>query len=170
MIHKIKRHLRLGLFVQPIGQHVSGWRLTQRLGSPTDIDWLITLAKKTEQGKFDLYFVGDALATGMYRRPSTMARLEPLTMLSALAVNTSHIGLAATASTTFTDPFSLARSFSSLDHISRGNIRISAGLLPCAKTANCCYRARSTACGHHAWSYADCWPYSGSSTSVMETA
>lgn len=114
------RRLRLGLFVQPVGQHVSGWRLTEQLGDPTDIDWLITLAKKAEAGKFDLFFVGDALATSMYRLPSTMARLEPLTMLAALAVNTRRIGLAATASTTFSDPFTLARSFSSLDHISRG--------------------------------------------------
>lgn len=114
------RRLRLGLFVQPVGQHVSGWRLTQQLGDPTDIDWLITIAKKAEAGKFDLFFVGDALATSMYRLPSTMARLEPLTMLSALAVNTKRIGLAATASTTFSDPFTMARSFSSLDHISRG--------------------------------------------------
>ncbi|WP_337010297.1 LLM class flavin-dependent oxidoreductase [Pantoea sp. AS142] len=114
------RRLRLGLFVQPVGQHVSGWRLTEQLGDPTDIDWLITLAKKAEAGKFDLFFVGDALATSLYRLPSTMARLEPLTMLAALAVNTRRIGLAATASTTFSDPFTLARSFSSLDHISRG--------------------------------------------------
>lgn len=115
-----QRRIRLGLFVQPVGQHVSGWRLTEKLGDPTDIDWLITIAKKAEAGKFDLFFVGDALATSMYRLPSTMARLEPLTMLSALAVNTKRIGLAATASTTFSDPFTMARSFSSLDHISRG--------------------------------------------------
>jgi len=117
---KQQRRIRLGLFVQPVGQHVSGWRLTEKLGDPTDIDWLITIAKKAEAGKFDLFFVGDALATSMYRLPSTMARLEPLTMLSALAVNTKRIGLAATASTTFSDPFTMARSFSSLDHISRG--------------------------------------------------
>jgi len=115
-----QQRIRLGLFVQPVGQHVSGWRLTEKLGDPTDIDWLITIAKKAEAGKFDLFFVGDALATSMYRLPSTMARLEPLTMLSALAVNTKRIGLAATASTTFSDPFTMARSFSSLDHISRG--------------------------------------------------
>lgn len=112
--------LRLGLFVQPVGHHVSGWRLTEQLGAPTDIDWLITLAKKAEAGRFDLFFVGDALATSMYRLPSTMARLEPLTLLSALATHTKRIGLAATASTTFSDPFTLARAFSSLDHISRG--------------------------------------------------
>ncbi|MFZ4835268.1 LLM class flavin-dependent oxidoreductase [Rouxiella sp. Mn2063] len=115
-----QRRLRLGLFVQPVGHHVSGWRLTEQLGSPTDIDWLITIAKKAEAGTFDMFFIGDALATSMYRLPSTMARLEPLTLLSALAVNTRRIGLAATASTTFSDPFTMARSFSSLDHISRG--------------------------------------------------
>ncbi|WAT02395.1 LLM class flavin-dependent oxidoreductase [Rouxiella chamberiensis] len=114
------RQMRLGLFVQPLGHHVSGWRLTERLGSPTDIDWLISIAKKAEEGTFDMFFVGDALATNVHRLPSTMARLEPLTLLSAVAVNTKYIGLAATASTTFSDPFTLARSFSSLDHISRG--------------------------------------------------
>lgn len=114
------RKLRLGLFVQPLGHHVSGWRLTENLGSPTDIDWLTWIARKAEAGKFDMFFIGDALATSVYRLPSTMARLEPLTLLSALAVQTRHIGLAATASTTFSDPFNLARSFSSLDHISRG--------------------------------------------------
>lgn len=115
-----QRRLRLGLFVQPLGHHISGWRLTDNAGAPTDIDWLITRAKKAEAGTFDLFFVGDALATSMYRLPSTMARLEPLTLLSALAVHTRSIGLAATASTTFSDPFTLARSLSSLDHISRG--------------------------------------------------
>lgn len=114
------RKLRLGLFVQPLGHHVSGWRLTENLGSPTDIDWLTWIARKAEAGKFDMFFIGDALETSVYRLPSTMARLEPLTLLSALAVQTRHIGLAATASTTFSDPFNLARSFSSLDHISRG--------------------------------------------------
>jgi hypothetical protein len=48
------QRIRLGLFVQPVGQHVSGWRLTEKLGDPTDIDWLITIAKKAEAGKFDL--------------------------------------------------------------------------------------------------------------------
>lgn len=69
-----KNRLRLGLFVQPVGHHVSGWRLTEELGAPTDIDWLIRLAQKAEAGRFDLFFVGDALATSMYRLPSTMAR------------------------------------------------------------------------------------------------
>ncbi|MBF7681801.1 LLM class flavin-dependent oxidoreductase [Acinetobacter sp. B5B] len=120
MNQQTQKRLFLGLFVQPLGHHVSGWRLTENLNQPTDIDWLIQIAKKAEAGSFDLFFVGDALATSVHRLPSTMARLEPLTLLSALAVNTSRIGLAATASTTFSDPFTLARAFSSLDHISKG--------------------------------------------------
>ncbi len=114
------RQLRLGLFVQALGHHVGGWRAEGAKGSPTDIDWFTWIAKKAEEGKFDMFFVGDALATSVHRLPSTMSRLEPLTLLSALAVQTKHIGLAATASTTFDEPFHLARALCSVDHISRG--------------------------------------------------
>ena len=104
------RQLRLGLFVQALGHHVGGWRAEGAKGSPTDIDWFTWIARKAEEGKFDMFFVGDALATSVHRLPSTMSRLEPLTLLSALAVQTRHIGLAATASTTFDEPFHLALS------------------------------------------------------------
>ena len=114
------RQLRLGLFVQALGHHVGGWRAEGAKGSPTDIDWFTWIARKAEEGKFDMFFVGDALATSVHRLPSTMSRLEPLTLLSALAVQTRHIGLAATASTTFDEPFHLARALCSVDHISRG--------------------------------------------------
>ncbi|WP_312936381.1 LLM class flavin-dependent oxidoreductase [Pseudomonas sp.] len=114
------RQLRLGLFVQALGHHVSGWRADGAQGSPTDIDWFTWIAQTAEQGKFDMFFVGDALATSVHRLPSTMSRLEPLTLLSALAVQTRHIGLAATASTTFDEPFHLARALCSVDHISHG--------------------------------------------------
>ncbi|UQY34728.1 LLM class flavin-dependent oxidoreductase [Pseudomonas fulva] len=114
------RQLRLGLFVQALGHHVGGWRAEGAKGSPTDIDWFTWIARKAEEGKFDMFFVGDALATSVHRLPSTLSRLEPLTLLSALAVQTQHIGLAATASTTFDEPFHLARALCSVDHISRG--------------------------------------------------
>ncbi|AMA45696.1 LLM class flavin-dependent oxidoreductase [Pseudomonas alabamensis] len=114
------RQLRLGLFVQALGHHVGGWRADGAQGSPTDIEWFSWIAKTAEQGKFDMFFVGDALATSVHRLPSTMSRLEPLTLLSALAVQTRHIGLAATASTTFDEPFHLARALCSVDHISHG--------------------------------------------------
>ncbi|WP_028694034.1 LLM class flavin-dependent oxidoreductase [Pseudomonas cremoricolorata] len=116
------RQLRLGLFVQALGHHVGGWRADGAQGSPTDIDWFTWIAKTAEQGKFDMFFVGDALATSVHRLPSTMSRLEPLTLLSALAVQTRHIGLAATASTTFDEPFHLARALCSVDHISGGRM------------------------------------------------
>ena len=115
-----KRQLRLGLFVQALGHHVGGWRADEAQGSPTDIEWFTWIAKTAEKGLFDMFFVGDALATSVHRLPSTMSRLEPLTLLSALAVQTTHIGLAATASTTFDQPFHLARALSSIDHISHG--------------------------------------------------
>lgn len=114
------RQLRLGLFVQALGHHVGGWRADDAQGSPTDIEWFTWIAKTAEQGLFDMFFVGDALATSVHRLPSTMSRLEPLTLLSALAVQTKHIGLAATASTTFDQPFHLARALASIDHISHG--------------------------------------------------
>ncbi|WP_313739012.1 LLM class flavin-dependent oxidoreductase [Pseudomonas sp.] len=116
------RQLRLGLFVQALGHHVGGWRADGAEGSPTDVQWFSWIAKTAEQGKFDMFFVGDALATSVHRLPSTMSRLEPLTLLSALAVQTQHIGLAATASTTFDEPFHLARALCSVDHISGGRM------------------------------------------------
>ena len=119
-VNTTSRQLRLGLFVQALGHHVGGWRAEGAKGSPTDVDWFTWIAKKGEEGLFDMFFVGDALATSVHRLPSTMSRLEPLTLLSALAVQTRHIGLAATASTTFDEPFHLARVLSSVDHISRG--------------------------------------------------
>ena len=59
------RQLRLGLFVQALGHHVGGWRAEGAKGSPTDIDWFTWIARKAEEGKFDMFFVGDALALSL---------------------------------------------------------------------------------------------------------
>jgi FMN-dependent oxidoreductase (nitrilotriacetate monooxygenase family) len=80
----------------------------------------IWIAQTAERGKFDMVFFADALSTGPTHHPSTVVRLEPLTLLSALAMKTTHIGLAATATTTYAEPYNLARLFGSLDHISGG--------------------------------------------------
>jgi FMN-dependent oxidoreductase (nitrilotriacetate monooxygenase family) len=117
-----ERQLHLGLFVHALGHHVGGWRHPNAQGDATDIDWFTWIAQTAERGTFDMFFVGDALAASVHKLPSTTARLEPLTLLAALAPRTRHIGLAATASTTFGDPFTFARAFSSLDHISHGRI------------------------------------------------
>jgi FMN-dependent oxidoreductase (nitrilotriacetate monooxygenase family) len=78
------------------------------------------IAAIAERGRFDLIFLGDNLYADPLAHPSYTARLEPLTLLSALAATTTHIGLGATASTTYCDPWTVARAFASLDHISAG--------------------------------------------------
>jgi FMN-dependent oxidoreductase (nitrilotriacetate monooxygenase family) len=112
--------MHLGLFVLGTGHHVAAWRLEDAEAGAEDFQFIERLARTAERAKFDLVFFADALNTGPNVHPSVMVRLEPLTLLAALAVRTSHIGLAATASTTYSDPYNLARAFASIDHLSRG--------------------------------------------------
>ena len=88
----------------------------------TDIRYYTDLARKAEAGLFDSVFLADTLAVGddVARAPRTW--LEPITALAALAGATSRIGLIATCSTTYTEPFNLARQFASLDHITGGRV------------------------------------------------
>jgi FMN-dependent oxidoreductase (nitrilotriacetate monooxygenase family) len=112
--------MHLGVYVMGTGHHVAGWRMKDAQAGAENLDLLVHAARTAERGKFDLFFLADALNTGPTLHPSILVRLEPLTLLSALAMCTSRIGLAATASTTYTEPYNLARYFASLDHISRG--------------------------------------------------
>ncbi len=122
----MSRHLILGAFLfHPGGGHVTGWRhATAEPHRHTDIDYYARFAQTAERGVFDTIFLAD----GLYfwdRFPSGIdhygqTRLEPLTLLSALAVRTRHIGLAATVSTSYNEPYHVARALASLDHISRG--------------------------------------------------
>ena len=85
-----------------------------------DVDWYIEYAQLAEQAKFDLVFIVDSQFITPHSPPHYLNRLEPLTLLSALAVRTSHIGLVGTATTSYNSPYNLARRFASLDLISRG--------------------------------------------------
>jgi FMN-dependent oxidoreductase (nitrilotriacetate monooxygenase family) len=85
-----------------------------------NVDWFIEMARLAEQGKFDLIFIVDSQFITPYSPPHYLNRLEPLTLLSALATQTTHIGLVGTATTSFNSPFNLIRRFGSLDLISRG--------------------------------------------------
>jgi FMN-dependent oxidoreductase (nitrilotriacetate monooxygenase family) len=114
------REMRLGLFLLGTGSHISGWRLPGAIDTFEDIGAITAISREAERGLFDLIFVGDNLNADPSAHPSYCARLEPLTMLSAVAMVTQHIGLGATSSTTYGDPWSLARAFASLDHISAG--------------------------------------------------
>ncbi|MBM3223638.1 MAG: LLM class flavin-dependent oxidoreductase [Candidatus Tectomicrobia bacterium] len=117
------RHLHLNLFIHCRGHHEAAWR--HPAASPlalSDIRYYQELARAAEAGLFDALFLADQLALGDDIAHGPRTALEPLTVLAALAVSTSHIGLIATTSTTYTEPFNLARQFASLDHISGGRI------------------------------------------------
>ncbi|MCH9673059.1 MAG: LLM class flavin-dependent oxidoreductase [Gammaproteobacteria bacterium] len=117
------RQLHLNLFIQSRGHHEASWRhpLASDLDL-TDIQYVQDLAAEAEGGLFDSLFLADQLAIGEDVGSVGRTWLEPLTVLGAVAATTSHIGLIATASTTYTEPFNLARQFASLDHISKGRI------------------------------------------------
>src|ERR1700730_15211024 len=114
------RRMHLGLFILGTGSHIAGWRYPGAVKSFEDLGSIQEIARTAERGKFDIIFMGDNLYADPAAHPSYTLRLEPLTMMAALAMSTSRIGLGATSSTTYGDPFSVARAFASLDHISRG--------------------------------------------------
>jgi alkanesulfonate monooxygenase len=120
------RQLRLGAFMRPVSIHTGAWRYP---GAWPDANFnfahLKQLAQTLERGRFDAFFMADHLAvlnmpTEALQRSHTVTSFEPFTLLSALAQHTKHIGLVATASTTFDEPFHIARRFASLDHLSKG--------------------------------------------------
>jgi FMN-dependent oxidoreductase (nitrilotriacetate monooxygenase family) len=117
----MKRQLHLNLFIHGRGHHEAAWR--HPVSSPlplTDIRYYQDLARCAEAALFDSIFFADQLALGGDVAQAPRTWLEPITVLAALAVATSRVGLIATASTTYTEPFNLARQFASIDHISNG--------------------------------------------------
>lgn len=120
------RKLHLGAFMRPIGIHTAWWRWPG--GYPDanfNFEHLARFARKLEAAKFDAFFMADHLAVmnmpiEALRRSATVTSFDPLTLLPALAVLTERIGLIATASTTYNEPYHVARKFASLDHISKG--------------------------------------------------
>jgi FMN-dependent oxidoreductase (nitrilotriacetate monooxygenase family) len=119
----MKRQLHLNLFIHSRGHHEASWR--HEGSSPlalTDIRYYQDLARRAEDALFDSIFLADQLALGEDVGQAARTWLEPVTVLAAAAVATSRIGMIATASTTYTEPFNLARQFASLDHISNGRV------------------------------------------------
>src|SRR5258706_1378525 len=115
------RQMHLNLFIHSRGHHEASWRHPDAAPLPlTDIRYYEDLAQRAEAAKFDSVFLADQLALGEDAAQAARTWLEPLTVLAALAVSTSRIGLIATASTTYTEPFNLARQFASIAHISNG--------------------------------------------------
>src|SRR5471030_207949 len=121
-----RRQLRLGAFMRPVSIHTAWWRYP---GAYPDANFnfrhIARFAQTLELGRFDAFFMADHLAVlnmpmDALKRSATTTSFDPLTLLPALAAVTEHIGLIATASTTYNDPYHIARKFSSLDHISNG--------------------------------------------------
>jgi FMN-dependent oxidoreductase (nitrilotriacetate monooxygenase family) len=127
-----RRQLHLNAFLMEAGHHEASWRRPDtNPRADFDLDHWIGLARLAESAKFDSLFLADGPAlrgTGEFRPPG---QLEPLTLLTALSQATRRIGLIATVSTTYNDPYNLARRLASVDHVSRGragwNIVTSAG-------------------------------------------
>jgi alkanesulfonate monooxygenase len=120
------KQLHLGAFMRPVGIHTAWWRYP---GAYPDANFnlkhLVRFIQTLERGRFDAFFMADHLAVlnmpmAALRRSGTATSFEPLTLLSALAMVTERIGLIATGSTTFDEPYHVARRFASLDHISAG--------------------------------------------------
>ena len=87
---------------------------------PINLQYYRDLTRKAEEAKLDFVFFGDGLYITEKSHPIFLNRFEPLTLLAALAMDTNHIGVAATLSTTYSEPFTVARQFMSIDHISGG--------------------------------------------------
>jgi N-acetyl-S-(2-succino)cysteine monooxygenase len=130
---KNSRQLHLNAFLMPLGHHEAAWRLPE--SDPTaawKLSHYIELAQIAERGKFDSIFFADgpSLQGDVRHRPSGW--LDPITLLAAIAGATSRIGLIATASTTYNEPYNLARKYASIDHLSGGragwNIVTTAGV------------------------------------------
>jgi FMN-dependent oxidoreductase (nitrilotriacetate monooxygenase family) len=120
------RKMRLGAFMRPVSIHTAAWRYP---GAFADANFNFAHYQRfvatLERGCFDAFFMADHLAVmnmpmPALMRSATVSSFDPLTLLPALAVTTEHIGLVATASTTYNEPFHVARKFASLDHISNG--------------------------------------------------
>ncbi len=122
-----KRQMKLAAHIHPTGHHVAAWRHPRsRKDAGRNARHYMDVAQTAERGKFDLMFLADSPATrngnlkSLARWPQYMAYFEPLTILSAMAAVTEHVGFVATASTSYMEPYNMARLFGSLDHISNG--------------------------------------------------
>ncbi|MFM0369160.1 LLM class flavin-dependent oxidoreductase [Paraburkholderia aspalathi] len=120
--------IRIGLSMRYLGYHMAAWRHPDvPAAGAIDFNYFLRTAKKAEEAKLDMIFFADGIGIrandtpkGSLARDAKNAELEPLTLLAAIGACTSHIGLVATASTTYNEPFHIARKYASIDHISRG--------------------------------------------------
>lgn len=122
-VTKARKRLHLNAFLMTVGHHESAWRAAETsLTATWELSHYVKLAQVAERGLFDSIFFGDGPALQGDLRYRPVGRLDPTALLPALAAVTQHVGLVATASTTYNEPYNLARRFASIDHISGGRV------------------------------------------------
>ena len=121
-----KRKMKLGMFIRPCGHHIASWR-HPRAAADAGVNFphFVEMAKIAERGLFDMLFSADqhtvwTVTGSAIDRVHYSAWMEPYALLSALSAHTKNIGLVCTASTTFEQPYTIARKFATLDLISGG--------------------------------------------------
>jgi len=122
-----KKQMKIGVWTDGDGGHVAAWRHPEAIpGYCGTLPFWQDLGRICERGKLDFLFLADSNRVQYQKNPKVMRQMpatpvfEPLTLLSALAASTTHLGLAATMTTTYNEPYHLARVFASLDHLSGG--------------------------------------------------
>jgi FMN-dependent oxidoreductase (nitrilotriacetate monooxygenase family) len=122
-----KRMMRLGAFFQPAGHHISSWRHeSAQADAGMNFKHYVQIAQTAEKGLFDMMFLADRIGfigedrDVLKHTIRNIAHFEPLTLLSALAPMTTRLGLAATQTTSYNEPYHIARKMASLDQISSG--------------------------------------------------
>jgi FMN-dependent oxidoreductase (nitrilotriacetate monooxygenase family) len=119
-IEAVGKMMHLGTILLGTGSHVGGWRMPEAQFGSQNLPLIQHVAQVVERGKFDFVFFADAVSTTPELHPGMRVRLEPLTLLAALSMSTSRVGLVATVSTTYSQPYNVARAFASIDHMSQG--------------------------------------------------
>ena len=121
--------LKLGTFVYTFGFHPAAWlHPDSDVNGANDFSHLLNVAKLSEAAKLDFMFLADSAAAAvgdadaLARQPTKMNRFEPTSLLSALAVSTTRLGLVGTVSTSYYEPYNVARIFASIDHLSKGRV------------------------------------------------
>ncbi|MFU8926693.1 LLM class flavin-dependent oxidoreductase [Acinetobacter puyangensis] len=115
------KQIRLGTILHGASGNMSAWRHPDAIANASiNFEFAKDIAHKAEQAKFDFVFIADGLYINEKSIPHFLNRFEPITLLSALASVTKHIGLVGTVSTSYSEPFTIARQFASLDHLSGG--------------------------------------------------
>ncbi|MEH7749233.1 LLM class flavin-dependent oxidoreductase [Neobacillus drentensis] len=131
-----QKKLKFGAIIHGVGGNIAGWRHPNiQADASVSLEFYSNQALKAEEGLFDLVFIADGLHINEKSIPHFLNRFEPLTILSALAAVTTKIGLVGTLSTSYSEPFNVARQFASLDQISHGRAGWNVVTSPLEKSA-----------------------------------